>query len=254
MEQTSLLEEGSRQLSQTKPYIISGGQVTEHCYFSKLAILTKYKFNVMPKFFGNEASYADIFPKHIDEILAGNPDAKIYCIFDLDTIYGNLDSKKEFKRKGAVANKKTYESFMKKYTFTKNVVLCPSMPCFEYWFLLHFESNATLYKTCGKVVKKLESYIRNYFPDNILPNEVLFNMKKTKNIDKAKLVSILKTESYLSENEWVKKLCENGKLEKAIRTAEENINKAKSNGVLEKQSYSYVFLPFKNYNKDLSKQ
>jgi hypothetical protein len=78
-------------------------------------------------------------------------------------------------------------------------------------------------------------------------------MKKTKNIDKIKLVSILKTESYLCKDEWVKKLCANGKLEKAIRTAEENINCANDKNLLEQQSYSYVFLPFKNYDIDTTR-
>ena len=249
-ETTAPTEDGTRQLNPIGPYIISGGQVTERCYFENLSKCTKYKFNILPKFFGNEASYAEVFPRHINDILSGNPDAKIYCVFDLDTIYGNLSSQKDAKRKCAVANKKTFEAFKKNYTSSKNVVLCPSMPCFEYWFLLHFENDTTLYKTCGKVIKKLDPYMRGFFPDNKLPNEYLFKMKKTKNIDKIKLVSILKTESYLCKDEWVKKLCANGKLEKAIRTAEENINCANDKNLLEQQSYSYVFLPFKNYDID----
>ena len=249
-EATSLNEEGTRQLNPIGPYVISGGQVTERCYFEHLSKCTKYKFNILPKFFGNEASYAEVFPRHINEILSGNPDAKIYCIFDLDTIYGNLNSQKDAKRKSAIANKKTFESFKKNYASSKNVVLCPSMPCFEYWFLLHFENDTTLYKTCGKVIKKLEPYMRGFFPENKISNDALFKMKKTKNIDKIKLVSILKTESYLCKDEWVRKLCANGKLETAIKTAEENINCAKNKNLLEQQSYTYVFLPFKNYDID----
>lgn len=249
----SSFEEGSRPLNPIEPYIISGGLVTELCYFGHLAKCTKYKFNILPKFFGNEASYAEVFPRHIDEILSGNPDARIYCVFDLDTIYGNLKSQNEAKRKCAIANKKTFELFKKKYALSQNVVLCPSMPCIEYWFLLHFENDTTLYKTCGKVIKKLESFMRGYFPDNCLSSEALFKMKKTRNVDKIKLVSILKTESYLSNGEWVRKLCENGKLENAVRTAEENINSAKKKDMLEQQSYFYVFQPFKNYDADMSR-
>ena len=171
-------------------------------------------------------------------------------MFDLDTVLGNLTREKDVKRKYAVANKKTFDEFKKKYENSENVVLCPSMPCFEYWFLLHFTNDVTLYKTCGSVVKKLEPYIRHYFPDAILPNKVLFKMKKIRNLDKVKLGSILKTESYLDNDEWVRKLCSEGKLENAIRNAEENINLAQEKGLLDSQSYTYVFLPFKNYETD----
>ena len=92
--------------------------------------------------------------------------------------------------------------------------------------------------------------MRGFFPENKISNDALFKMKKTKNIDKIKLVSILKTESYLCKDEWVRELCANKKLETAIKMAEENINRAKNKNLLEQQSYTYVFLPFKNYDID----
>ena len=76
-----LSEDGSRQLNPIEPYIISGGRVTERCYFSHLTNCTNYKFTILPRYFGNEASFAEVFPKHVDDILSGNPDAKdILCV------------------------------------------------------------------------------------------------------------------------------------------------------------------------------
>lgn len=244
-----LLEEGSRSLNPVEPYIISGGDVTERCYFSHLANCSKYEFNVLPKFFGNESSYAKEFPKRINEILSGCPDAKIYCVFDVDTIFSNLDREKNVKRKCAFANKKTYDDFVKKYENSENVVLCPSMPCFEYWFLLHFENDFSLYKTCGKIIKKLEPYIRSYFPAQApKDDESKSQMSRVKYLRKVNLGHILKNEDYLDNDEWVKRLCDDKKLENAVKNAEENIKIAQKQGLLEKQSYSYVFLPFKDYD------
>lgn len=50
---------------------------------------TNYKFNIKPKYFGNESNYTEAFPKRIKEILSTNNDVKIFCVFDWDTIYGD---------------------------------------------------------------------------------------------------------------------------------------------------------------------
>ena len=44
---------------------------------------------------------------------------------------------------------------------------------------------------------------------------------------------------------WVKNLCSNGKLDNAIKRAEDNINAAIEADDLENQSYSYVYKVFK---------
>ena len=112
----------------------------------------------------------------------------------------------------------------------KRVVLCPSMPSIEYWFLLHFENRTQLIKTCGKTMQKLlEPYMLPYFPNS--------NGKR--------LLNILKSEEFVKAPDWVVKLCENDKLDDAIKRAEKDITDADANGDLKQHSYSYLYKVFK---------
>ena len=70
------------------PFIVSGGRNTERYYFVHVNDLSiKYRFNIRPKYFGDESAYTEVFPLRIKEILSKNTDAKIFCVFDMDTIY-----------------------------------------------------------------------------------------------------------------------------------------------------------------------
>lgn len=75
----------------------------------------------------------------------------------------------------------------------------------------------------------LSPHMLPYFPDS-----------------KKKLLSLLKSEEYIDKSEWVEKLCADGKLDKAIECAENNIAEAKTNGDLNNHSYSFVYKVFKN--------
>ena len=86
-----------------------------------------------------------------------NAVAKVFCVIDLDTLY---------------LNKKNQEKHLKFEESLKNeieqgfVVLCPSMPSIEYWFLLHFNDYTDLIKSCGRKMQRLLSpYMMPYFPD-----------------------------------------------------------------------------------------
>ena len=52
-------------------------------------------------------------------------------------------------------------------------------------------------------------------------------------------------EKYLKDSTWVKNLCADGKLDTAIKRAEDNIKTAEEAGDLKNQSYSYVYKVFK---------
>ncbi|MBR6066587.1 MAG: RloB domain-containing protein [Bacteroidales bacterium] len=211
---------GTREIQPLYPFIISGGKNTERYYFHHISNITKYKFNVIPKYFGDESNYTETFPKRIVEILKSNTDAKIFCVFDWDTIH-NVQK-----------NLKKHETFVGQFKDEiKNgsVVLCPSMPSIEYWFLLHFEDYTDLIKSCGRKLQALLTpYMLPYF----------------QNEDK-KLLNILKKEDCIKEPIWVINLCSENKLENAIKRAENNITAAESNGDLEEHSYSYVYKVFK---------
>lgn len=219
-ETTSFENKGSRTMRPLFPFIISGGKNTERYYFRHISDTTSYKFNVFPEYFGMESGYTEIFPDRIKKILKDTPDAQIFCVFDWDTIYENK------------TNKAKYVSFVKliqPYIDAGNVVLCPSMPSFEYWFMLHFKNTTRLVKTCGEMTKMLKPYMMSYFSN--------------RDVD---LFKVLKSRQYLENSSWVRDLCANGKLYLAIKRAEKNIKTADANGVLKEQSYSYVYKVFKN--------
>lgn len=212
-------EEGKRDLSPLYPFVISGGENTERWYFKHISDTTEYKFNIYPEYFGKEANYTDEFPKRIEKILKSNNDAIIYCVFDWDDVRGN--EKKEGKHKQFVEQHKSLIN-------SGIVILCPSMPSIEYWFLLHFKNETKLIKSCKNVCGLLAKDMKHCFENP----SIIFT-------------KLLKQEKYLKDPSWVANLCADGKLEKAITRAEDNINKATAENDLKNQSYSYVYRLFK---------
>ena len=96
------IDEGVRELGKLFPFIISGGSNTERFYFTHINDTTKYKFNIRPKYFNDESNYIEAFKKRIEEILKANSDAKIFCVYDWDTIFpktGNQEKDAKFREK-----------------------------------------------------------------------------------------------------------------------------------------------------------
>lgn len=213
-------DEGTRDMGPLYPFLISGGTNTERYYFTHINDTTGYKFNIFPKYFGNEASYTEIFPERIKDIIKNNAGAKIFCVFDLDTVFCNETNQKKHQ---------TFEDNLRREIGEGSVVLCPSMPSIEYWFLLHFENYTELIKSCGRKLQKLLS-------PHMLPYFLGTNKK---------LLNLLKDKKYVESPDWVIELCNDGKLELAIERAENNINAAVVADELKNQSYSYVYKAFK---------
>ena len=150
-------DEGTREMGPLYPFLISGGTNTERYYFTHINDTTEYKFNIRPKYFADESNYTEAFPKRIKEILNANTDPKIFCVFDWDTIYG-IDAKI-----------KKHEDFEKQFRTeidNGNVVICPSMPSIEYWFLLHFEDYTNILKDYPAVSARLAPHIKPCFPNS----------------------------------------------------------------------------------------
>ena len=211
-------DEGKRDMGPLYPFLISGGRNTERWYFVHINDITDYKFNIIPKYFGDESNYTEVFPKRIKGILEKNIDAKVYCVFDWDTIFNNDDNLKKHK---------AFENEIQADIDNGKVILCPSMPSIEYWFLLHFQNYTELIKTNGNAIGILAPYIKAWFSSD------------------KKLSKILKNKKHIKSPHWVEKLCSDGKLELAIQRAENNINTAKENNDLDNQSYTYVYKLFK---------
>ena len=211
-------DEGKRDMGPLYPFLISGGRNTERWYFVHINDITDYKFNIIPKYFGDESNYTEVFPKRIKGILEKNIDAKVYCVFDWDTIFNNDDNLKKHK---------AFENEIQADIDNGKVILCPSMPSIEYWFLLHFQNYTELIKTNGNAIGILAPHIKTWFSSD------------------KKLSKILKNKKHIKSPHWVEKLCSDGKLELAIQRAENNIITAKENNDLDNQSYTYVYKLFK---------
>ena len=209
-------DEGTREISPLDPFVVSGGKNTERYYFAHIsAVSNNYKFNIRPKYFGDESAYTEVFPKRIAEILSKNADAKIFCVFDMDTVvkYGLQDKHKDFVD--------ALDSEIK----SGQVVLCESMPSFEFWLLLHFTDYSGLLRNYEEVADLLAPYIKQYFPDS-----------------GKRLKKLLKSERYVQNPTWVKRLLEEGKLEQAIERAKICIDR--ENNEKGKHSYTNVFKSF----------
>ena len=218
---------GCRPQRKGLPYIITGGKNTERYYFEHISNLTEYKFTVRPRFCNSESKYYKVFPKWIDEILTNAPDTKIFCVFDFDTIYNNKQN---------IDNHRAFENNIKKHIKNGNVILCPSMPCFEYWFLLHFDNRTRLFPNNKEVARfLLKCDIKSYFPIPV-------------NISADEFADILKNRDYLEKKDWVEKLCSDEKLKSAVKRAKSNIEKAEKENTLNEQSYSYVYKLFEDYD------
>ena len=108
-------DDGKRDMGPLCPFIISGGKNTERWYFVHINDITDYKFNIEPKYFNDESNYTKSFPNKIKQILEKNVGAKVFCVFDWDTIYGKETQMRKHK------------DFMKQFEFeieSGSVVVC----------------------------------------------------------------------------------------------------------------------------------
>jgi hypothetical protein len=208
--------EGTRDMFPLAPFVVSGGRNTERYYFVHVNDLSaKYKFNIRPKYFGDESAYVDVFPLRIKEILSKNVGAKVFCVFDMDTVV----------KDGLQAKHQSFIDSLSQEIKAGQVVICDSMPSFEFWLLLHFVDYEGLLKDYPEVSQVLAPYIKPYFEDSMI------GLKK-----------LLKSEKYLRDSAWVKRLLDEGKLEQAVERAKACVKRAE-NGNLQ-QSYSNVFKAF----------
>ena len=58
-------DDGTREMGDLYPFLISGGSNTERYYFMHINDTTDYKFNIRPRYFGDESSYTEVFPRRI---------------------------------------------------------------------------------------------------------------------------------------------------------------------------------------------
>lgn len=171
-------KQATRELRTPIPVGIGAG-ITEKYYLQHLRNLKGYKLKLMPRFFGSDNAYD--MDKLVSDVLAGG--AKAICVYDKDVTQWNEEQKHRL------------SEFEQKYANANDVVLCPSMPSIEYWFLMHFRDTTKIYRTSKEVINDLHPFLPGYE----------------------------KTMDYLRKEGWVKVLLQDESFARAITLSEREV-------------------------------
>ncbi|MDR3366334.1 MAG: RloB family protein [Prevotellaceae bacterium] len=106
-------------------------------------------------------------------------DIRVICVFDADVPTRNNSEKKKL------------EQLQKKYRESKKLIFCDSLPSIEYWFLLHYENSNRYFNDAKAAETALKKHIADYE----------------------------KAAQFFEKEKWVRDLCAEGKLNKAIERA-----------------------------------
>lgn len=138
----------ARKQAKRDPYdrvlIVCEGKKTEFFYFNEL--ITHYRLNTANITVDNRSDSAPInvyeraWELYQQSVKDKMPYDRVYCLFDRDT-------------------HSTYQSTIQTIQTLKRpkgvFFAVPSVPCFEYWLLLHFKRTAKPYDLCGGVIEEL---------------------------------------------------------------------------------------------------
>lgn len=164
--------------NQEKVIYIVGEGITEQYYFYHLKQLKGFKCIIKPRLFGNTNVFE--IEKRIVELL--NEDADIICVFDADV-----------SKKNQVENENLI-SLKNRYAANDKVIICDSLQCIEYWFILHYEDICPEQNNGNDTVKRLKRHIPDYD----------------------------KSERYLGKKQWVERMSLDEKLNNACQRAEKH--------------------------------
>lgn len=138
-------KQATRDLRTPIPVGIGAG-ITEMFYLKHLRNLKGYKLKLLPRFFGSDNAYD--MDKLVSNVMAGG--AKAICVYDKDVTQWNEEQKRRL------------AEFEQEYAAVEDVVLCPSLPSIEYWFLMHFRDTTKMYRTSKEVIKDLQPFLPGY--------------------------------------------------------------------------------------------
>ncbi|MDR0394264.1 MAG: RloB family protein [Tannerella sp.] len=132
--------------NQKKSVYIIGEGLTEQYYFQHLKRIKGYACSIKPRLFDNTSILN--FEKKIDELI--NEEADIICVFDADVL-----------KRNPVENERL-QNLKHKYADNNRVLICDSLQCIEYWFILHYEDICPFHNNAKETVKRLKAHIPDY--------------------------------------------------------------------------------------------
>lgn len=163
--------------------IICEGKDTETTYFENFnSKYTKVDVRIIDKSSKGKnkgrATDPESLVKKSIEILAKDYDInekdgdRVWCIFDVDINYNNNN---------AIQNKVTEISKAMILSKKNHIRLGISNPCFELWYLLHFEYTTANLKDYNDVKKRLDKHIKNYNKNKNVYDEIKPYLKEAIN-------------------------------------------------------------------------
>ena len=158
--------------------IVCEGEETEPNYLSALKDslrLHQAAITIVPSSYGSAPKSVVQYAKQRikDACKEGNPFTKVYCVIDKDKHSTYLS---------ALSDIRTYKPTKKCAT-----ILCaiPSVPCFEYWILMHFVNSTRSYGTSGSspcqhlIASALRTYLPHYSKTDKVKAKELVETKLT---------------------------------------------------------------------------
>lgn len=131
---------------------IVGEGPTEWHYFNNMKQVKRFPYKLSPDL-PKHSDYKYIFQKAKQLGSVGYD--KIFCVLDVD-VFKN-DAAKEAK----------YQKEKKKILKDSRIEIFETMPCIEYWFLLHYVNySSKIYPTYNSLKNELKKYLSDYEKSN----------------------------------------------------------------------------------------
>ncbi len=141
-------KENFRKLKSEGTAVVGDG-LCEKLYFDQMKAAEKLTSNIEPKL-PKSGSWSTVF-ETVDKLLSNAAYSHIYCLIDYDTV---IRSKNETEK---------YLNRKKELENTKRVTVFECNPCFEMWFLVHYEKTSRLFEHCDSVASYLnKKHITDY--------------------------------------------------------------------------------------------
>ncbi|MCB9292556.1 MAG: RloB domain-containing protein [Lewinellaceae bacterium] len=153
---------------------VVGEGITEWHYFHDLKQAEKLPYQLKPSL-PKHSNYQEIFRKARQLISEGYD--HVYCVVDLDVIL-SLEEK----------TRERYEKAKKKLLQIPDVFIFETMPCTEYWFLLHYKEFSTrIYPDYYSLSRELERFLPGYEKSEAYfrRNKIYRTLKEAGNLNKA---------------------------------------------------------------------
>ncbi len=153
---------------------VVGEGITEWHYFHDLKLTEKLPYQLKPSL-PKHSNYLEIFKKARQ--LAAEGYDQVYCVVDLDVIRP-LSPKAQAR----------YEKAKNELLSIPDIFIFETMPCTEYWFLIHFRDYSTrIYPGYESLAAELQRFLPGYEKSNgyFRSNKIYAKLKEAGDLDKA---------------------------------------------------------------------